>query len=273
MKIQRIYSVYWSATGNSRKVARTVSDTMGECLGCPVKEFDFTLPQARETIMEFSSEDLAVVVLPTYAGKLPNKMLPFVQTGIVGNGTPAIPLVTFGNRSFDNSLAELVDSLKANHFSPIAVGAVVCRHAFTDLLATGRPTEQDLEVLKQFARKAAEKILVSSSLPAPVAVPGDSTAPYYIPKGLDGQPAKFLKAKPKTNLDSCIRCGTCARLCPMGAISSEDFSQVPGTCIKCQRCIRSCPKKAKCFDDPAFLSHVAMLEANFRDSKENSFYL
>ena len=273
MKIQRIYSVYWSATGNSRKVARTVSDAIGAYLGYPVEERDFTLPQAREAIMEFSSEDLAVVVLPTYAGKLPNKILSFVQTGIKGNGTPAIPLVTFGNRSFDNSLAELVDSLKANHFFPIAAGAVVCRHAFTDLLATGRPTEQDLEVLKQFARTAAEKIRAAASPPAPVAVPGDSTAPYYIPKGLDGQPANFLKAKPKTNLDHCIRCGACARLCPMGAISIEDYSQIPGTCIKCQRCVRNCPQKAKYFDDPAFPSHVAMLEANFRDSKENSFYL
>ena len=273
MKIQRICSVYWSATGNSRKVARTVSGAIGEYLGCPVEEFDFTLPGARETVMEFSSKDLAVVVLPTYAGKLPNKMLPFVQTGIKGNGTPAIPLVTFGNRSFDNSLAELVDSLKSNHFFPMAAGAVVCRHAFTDLLAAGKPTEQDLEDLKQFARKAAEKILEASSLPAPVTVPGDSTAPYYIPKGLDGKPAKFLKARPKTNLDSCIRCGVCARLCPMEAISSEDYSQVPGTCIECQRCVRSCSQKAKYFDDPAFLSHVAMLEANFQDLKVSSFYL
>lgn len=273
MNIQRIYAVYWSATGNSRKVALTVSGAMSEYLGCPMKERDFTLPGSRETVMRFSSGELAVIVLPTYAGKLPNKMLSYVRTGIIGRDTPAVPLVTFGNRSFDNSLAELADSLKANHFSPAAAGAVVCRHAFTDLLAPGRPSDQDLEALKQFARKAAEKIQTAPSLPAPVTVPGDSSAPYYIPKGLDGQPAKFLKAKPKTNLDICTGCGACAQLCPMGAISWEDHSQVPGTCIKCQRCVRGCPQKAKFFDDPAFLSHVSMLEANFQEPKASSFYL
>ena len=87
--------------------------------------------------------------------------------------------------------------------------------------------------------------------------------PYYVPKGLDGQPAKFLKAVPKTHEDLCIRCGACARLCPMGSIDPEEPGNVTGICIKCQSCIRGCPQQAKYFDDPAFLSHVAMLEENF----------
>ena len=54
--------------------------------------------------------------MPTYAGKLPNKMLPFVQEEILGNGALAVGLVTFGNRSFDNSLAELCACLEAGGF-------------------------------------------------------------------------------------------------------------------------------------------------------------
>jgi len=55
----------------------------------------------------------------------------------------------------------------------------------------------------------------------------------------------------------------------MGAIDAADDSQVPGTCIKCQSCVRKCTRGAKFFDDPAFLSHVAMLERDFREPKEN----
>ena len=40
-----------------------------------------------------------------------------------------------------------------------------------------------------------------------------------------------------------------------------------------QRCVRKCTKHAKYFDDPAFLSHVAMLEQNFTEPKENEVYL
>ena len=124
---------------------------------------------------------------------------------------------------------------------------------------------------RAFAGKVAEKIRRGdSTVPA---VPGDPGAPYYVPKDAGGQPAKFLKAKPRTDLSKCCGCGVCARTCPMGAIDPADVSQVPGLCIKCQSCVRRCTRHAKYFDDPAFLSHVAMLEANFREPKVNEIFL
>ena len=223
--------------------------------------------------MEFHAGELAVFALPTYAGKLPNKILPYLQTGVIGNGAWAIPVVTFGNRSFDNALAELRDTLETNGFHTIAAAAFVGRHAFTDRLAPGRPNGNDEAEMKSFARQAAREIMDMDALPAPVSVPGDSSAPYYVPKGADGQPAKFLKAKPKTNQSKCTGCSACARLCPMGSINPGDVAEVPGICIKCQRCIRSCPNGAKYFDDVALLSHMTMLEQNFIEPKENCVFL
>ena len=92
-------------------------------------------------------------------------------------------------------------------------------------------------------------------------------------KGEDGQPAKFLKAKPKTDLDKCTNCGICAKVCPMGSISKENCADIPGICIKCQACIVKCPEKAKYFDDEAFLSHVRMLEKNFTERREPEWFL
>ena len=84
---------------------------------------------------------------------------------------------------------------------------------------------------------------------------------------------KFLKAKPKTDLSRCNHCGACVRACPMGAIDPGNPAEVPGTCIKCQSCVRKCTRGAKFFDDSAFLSHVAMLERDFREPKENQVFL
>jgi hypothetical protein len=36
--------------------------------------------------------------------------------------------------------------------------------------------------------------------------------------------------------------------------------------------VRKCTRKAKYFEDAAFLSHVAMLEQNFADRKENALF-
>ncbi|WP_300297219.1 DUF362 domain-containing protein, partial [uncultured Intestinimonas sp.] len=128
--------------------------------------------------------------------------------------------------------------------------------------------------LRAFARRAADKVRAAEETPPPVAVAGrDPVGPYYTPLGLDGQPAVFLKAKPKTREDLCLRCGLCARSCPMGSISREDPARVTGVCIKCQACVRRCPAGAKYFDDPAFLSHKAMLEQTYAARKEPAFFL
>ncbi|MBQ8143928.1 MAG: EFR1 family ferrodoxin [Butyricicoccus sp.] len=273
MEIKRIFSVYWSATGNSRKVADTIAYALGAAFGLSPETRDFTLPQARLNDLTFAAGDLVVFVTPTYAGKLPNKMLPYIQTQTHGNGALAVPCVTFGNRSFDNALAELCGTLEANGFHTVAAGAFVGRHAFTDELAFGRPDTADKWEMERFAKDIAKKIGALTDYPAPISVPGDSAAPYYVPKGTDGQPAKFLKAKPQTDLKKCNFCGACARICPMGAIDPKEPTAVPGTCIKCQRCVRRCTRQAKFFDDPAFLSHVAMLEQNFAETKQNATFL
>lgn len=273
MKIEKVVTLYYSATGTTDKVVNTLAEALAAKLAVPLERIEFTKPAERAKDYSFTETDIVVVGTPTYAGKMPNKLLPDFQTKLHGNGALAVPVVLFGNRSFDNSLAELCAVLEADGFHTMAAGAFVGRHAFTDKLADGRPDWDDLRMIRTFAEKIADKVNCLIELPGPVQVPGDPNAPYYIPKGTDGQPAKFLKAKPKTDLAKCCNCGACARLCPMGAIDPNNVAEVPGTCIKCQRCVRKCTHHAKYFDDPAFLSHVAMLEQTFQKPKENEVFL
>lgn len=120
---------------------------------------------------------------------------------------------------------------------------------------------------------AVSKIRQTDGMVPHLVVDGDAQAPYYVPKGVDGQPAKFLKAKPKTDLEKCVSCGLCARQCPMGSIDLDQPSVVTGICIKCQRCVRNCLKGAKYFDDPAFLSHVKMLETTYNGRADNKIFI
>lgn len=270
MNIEKVYCLTYSATGTTDKVASAVAEGAAKKLGVPVEAIGFTKPADREKAHSFGPTDLVVVATPTYAGKMPNKLMPDFKEKLTGNGAAAIAVVTYGNRSFDHSLAELSALLTANGFAVVAGGAFVCRHAFSDLLAGDRPDFDDRRQAAQLGERAADKVLKGDM--APVTVPGDAGAPYYVPKGTDGQPAKFLKAKPLTDLSKCSNCGVCARSCPTGAISAENVAEVNGVCIKCQACVRKCTRKAKYFEDAAFLSHVAMLEQNFTDRKENALF-
>lgn len=273
MKIRRICTLYWSATGNTEKVVRAIGKRLAACLSCPEEAYNFTPQAARSECLSFQDGDFVVVGAPTYAGKLPNKILPDFQSKLIGNGAAAAAVVTFGNRSYDNSLAELVKTLGDAGFQLAGGAAFACRHAFSDLLGGGRPDTADLRDAEHFAEQLAERILGTEQLSAMLTVPGDAAAAYYIPRGTDGEPAKFLKAKPLTDRETCTNCGDCVRLCPLGSIDAVDVTQVPGLCIKCQACVRGCTVHAKYFDDPAFLSHVAMLEQNYASPlKKNEFY-
>ena len=273
MKSKRIVAAYFSPTGNTEKLAKAMALALSEAAGgpgLPVEFIDFTLPSARSKQYEFGGDDFLVVGLPVYAGRLPNKILPFVQENLKGDGTRSLCFVCYGNRSFDDGLSELVYEQKNTGFRPVAAAAFATQHAFAPALAAGRPNEADLEEAKAFAREVWANVDDASELQVDGNTP---PGPYYRPLRLDGEPAMFLKAKPLTDADKCVSCGTCAGVCSMGSIDPSDVTSVPGICIKCQACVTHCPMGAKYFDDPDFLSHKEMLEANYTAEKPNSFYL
>ena len=76
-----------------------------------------------------------------------------------------------------------------------------------------------------------EMIQTLGEIPKPVHVKGiEPIPPYYTPLGIDGKPAKFLKAKSKTK-SNCDHCDLCVKVCLMGSINSEDPSKIDGICI------------------------------------------
>ena len=277
MIINKVYGVYFSPVKNTANVVKTIVQNLGEELNLPVEMIDFTTPEKRNVTWSFKEDELVVFGTPTFAGRIPNKILPYVQTLFEGEETLAIPVVTFGNRSFDNSLIEVKNELEDHNFKTFAAAAVACEHSFTDKLAKERPDQEDIRQLAGFIREVVELLRDTKGkeeIISPVMVPGDDPlTSYYIPLGVDGQPVQFLKAKPKTREEDCDHCGICAAACPMAAIDFSDETKVPGTCIKCQACVKLCHSGAKYFDDEKFLSHVKMLEENYTRRAEPEFFI
>lgn len=201
MNIQHVYAVYFSPTGNTKRLVCQAASEAARLFQVPCRAISLNLPKDREMVHTFSAGDLVIVGGPTYAGKLPNKILPTYQEKLIGKGALALAVVTYGNRSFDNSLAELCATLDGNGFRTVAAGAFVGTHAFSDVLAPDRPDKDDLALMVRLTDMAVSKIRQTDGMVPRLVVDGDARAPYYVPKGVDGQPAKFLKAKPKTDLE------------------------------------------------------------------------
>ena len=270
--MNRICYIYFSPTGGTKLVAGNIAKAMALELNLPMESFDITVPEGREKIYNFSADDLVVIASPTYAGRVPNKMLPEFERLVQGAGqTPAVIVSVYGGRSNDEGLRELLTVCEKNGFKAIAAASCVVRHSMSRVLAASRPNDSDMAELDAFGRKAAKKALTA---PTAVEIDRDTPiAPYYRPFKEDMSPAVFLKAKPLTHEDKCIGCGACANSCPMGSISFEDFKTVEGVCIKCHACVRNCPVEAKYFDNEELLSHIRVLEKLFKGEQDNVFLI
>lgn len=276
MELKKIWAVYFSGTGTTRRTVERIASGLAEKLALPVEKVDFSRPQVRQQELRFDAADLVVFGTPVYAGRVPNVLLPFLQKKIAGGDALAVPVVLFGNRNYDDALIELRNVLAADGLHPVAAAAFVGEHSFSRVLGQGRPNENDEALMDEFAAETADLVRRLPAAPEkPVAVRGqEPLRPYYTPRDRAGNPINILKVKPKTDMTRCGGCGLCAEMCPMGSIDPTDVSAVRGICIKCCACVKGCPTGAKYFDDAGYLYHQHELEAQYARPAENEvFYL
>ncbi|MGI6077383.1 MAG: EFR1 family ferrodoxin [Fastidiosipilaceae bacterium] len=270
--INQIHLGYFSPTLNGAKIGQAIADGLSSCLDVPIAVDDWQTPADRVRKRTYSARDLCVFVMPVYAGRLPNLLLPFVKS-LRGNETPAVAVVSYGNRNYDDGLSELSGLLTEQGFIVFGGAAFPAEHSFSTILAKGRPDAADLAAAEKFGQKLGVYILSAEAGQLDsVEVPGNwPPGPYFRPQAPDGRPINILKIKPEVN-DDCIKCGLCARVCPTQAIDPADVSHVPGKCMSCCACIKRCPVGARAFVDEDFWIHVHDLEERFSEQKEIEFF-
>ena len=210
---------------------------------------------------ELSGDDIAIVGLPIFAGRLPKSGRDRLAK-IKGNNTKAIAITNYGNAHVSDALLELVDLLKENDFDVIAAATTVSHHSIFDGVAVGRPDEKDLEKLNEFAQKCIEKIESGESLQSEI--PGER--PYT-----DYKQLPFLIECDET---VCAFCYDCVTICPESAIPDDDPIDTDfDLCSRCTACISICPENARKFSGEAFEAKKPVFEAANSERKEAEFYL
>lgn len=245
------YIVSFSPTGKSFNAMRK----LGELLGRDFKEIDLCSLKEREKKTEFKSDDFVIIGSPVYGGRIPPVEGLFLN--IFGENTPCVVCSCFGNRDYDDALLELKNKVELQGFKCIGACALVIPHVYSKVLGKDRPDEKDIEEMKGFAEKINEKLRTGDL--SEITVKGNF--PYKEWKMNGNVPVPD---------ENCIKCGKCAAVCPVGAISNTDFRDDEKLCIRCTKCLYVCPISCRKMD---FSAVTKRLEENFSRRKDNEYFI
>ncbi|MCL6559914.1 MAG: EFR1 family ferrodoxin [Firmicutes bacterium] len=237
MKIESLKLVYFSPTGTTKTIIEGIARGINQN---PVETIDITKPEARKQQLQISENELLVIGVPVYVGRVPAIAIDWLYT-IKAHSTPTVCVVVYGNRDYDDALLELRDTVAKHGCVPVACAAFIGEHSFSSSetpIAVARPDASDINYAKLFGERINEKLLSIASIDhiSDITVPGNY--PY---KEFKAWVLDFIAIN-----DKCSQCGVCVQECPVGAIDSKNsFSIDTKKCILCCACIKKCPEKAR----------------------------
>ena len=265
MVVKQVKLIYFSPTGTTRKVLESIAKGIA---AEGIEHIDLTLPGvAQQTIQPFSDE-LVIIGAPVYGGRLPADAISRFKQ-LSASKTLAVVIVVYGNREFEDALLELKNLVMELGFCPIAGGAFIGEHSFAtkDIpIAYGRPDNLDVQRAIDFGAEIKEKITTLQSADAQMDLEIPGRFPYESRMPL-------IAVSPTTEGETCTVCGTCASVCPTGAISvNTSVATKIELCICCCACIKNCPTGARIWEDSKINKITAWLHENFSKRKEPSIF-
>lgn len=206
-RIGTVRAVSFSPTGSTRRVLRSIAAGIG---AARVQEDSLDRPAWREAGVQVGADELLLVGMPVYAGRVPG----LFHGGLPVRGTgDAVCVVSYGNRAYEDALSELVGLTRRAGFRVIAAGAFVTEHSLNGRIAAGRPDEADTALMEAFGRQVAAKLRDRAACEVPIRVPGHEPYKAYAP----------IPLVPELDPERCERCGRCALVCPVQTIDPGNY--------------------------------------------------
>ncbi|MFP3984107.1 MAG: 4Fe-4S binding protein [Desulfurivibrionaceae bacterium] len=266
MKSDHVVLAYFSPTSTTKQVLEYIAQGVEPG---SVHHVDITLPEGDAAEYSFLQSDLVLLGVPVYGGRVPLLAEERLQK-IKIREIPAVVVVVYGNRAYDDALVELKDLAEYCGFVPVAGGAFIGEHSFASEdtpIANGRPDENDAAEARTFGGRI-KNMLACVSLPRELGllqVPGN--VPYK-------ERMERKDVAPVADPELCTLCGTCADSCPSGAISiNEEVQADPTTCILCHACVKNCPTGAMAFQSPPLKEIAGMLSRDCQARKKPEIFM
>lgn len=247
----KVKIITFSQTGNTRKVAKAMADTM-HGLGHEVHRIPFK-KVARD---DFRRADLVGLGAPCFESQAPTPMRQFLASLPSLMHTRAFVFATSGGAP-GRVLHDLALPLQKK--GARVLGGFLCRgtcyHPVPCLSGRfpDRPNEGDLEKARRFARSVVALAAAGETSLPPDENRTDLLTPGWSLYDMAGVVMKdplvrVLMPKPAPDTHRCDQCEWCVHECPTGSIVLDPAPRIGKTCIRCYRCLTGCPQRAFAVD-------------------------
>lgn len=246
-----VVEIIFSPTGGTEKVTHIIGGHWSE----NAVKIDLSDSKLDFTKYKIAKEDMVLIAMPSFGGRAPAVAIERLKK-ITGNGAKCALVCVYGNRAYEDTLVEMEDAAKKSGFQIIAAIAAVAEHSIISKYATNRPDATDEKQLVNFADQIARK---TGEI---VSIPGNR--PYK-----KGGGAGLLPKSTK----GCVKCGLCAKRCPVQAINPVDFTADSKKCISCMRCMKQCPHNARKVNGAMVSVAALAIKKACSERKENELFL
>ncbi|WP_419778440.1 4Fe-4S binding protein [Maridesulfovibrio sp.] len=262
MSCNKLKMICFSPTRTTRRILDAIVEGVG---AEQLEVIDVTRADRVPEICECADDDLVIIGAPVYSGRIPLTAAQRFKA-LKSCGIPAVPVVVYGNRAYEDALIELSDIVVEAGFKSVAGAAFIGEHSFSTEktpIAVSRPDQDDIDKAREFGKSLAAK-MAEGTLSASVEVPGDHPYKERSPKA---------SASPVSN-DKCQLCGSCERVCPTAAISVGAMVETdPDKCIFCCACVKVCAFEARKLEVPRLLEVSQWLADNFSERREPEIFI
>ena len=279
--IRKALIVYCSPAGSTEHVARVLNGKI-KSLGVPVDLIDLAhepdmafiisqLPAARDNLCFYIGS-------PVYGGYPIPPVLEFISRLPRAESGYSVPFVTYGGVTSGMALQLMGQALEQRGYSVLGAAKVMAVHsimwASDTPLGKNRPDASDDRMVEELALTVHAKLKLGSP-------PGlDLSSLSYqteeirrrMEKG-DFESARRDFPAVKLNREACSRCGICAEVCPVDAVTFSPHLEISSSCISCYNCVRRCPEGAIAADVSSAFSIIRAAAEKFRERPETQIFV